>query len=125
MAKIFGKNVILKVGEENPVAVGCCLSCSMTVDKELIATNSPSSGEYTEYKEGRKSWMLTASGFVAVGARELELITKGGERVTSFELGGRAYKGKCLVKTCAIDGTLNSMSTYKLTPQGTGKLLLF
>ena len=104
-----GRNLIIKVGG---VAIAAAKACSINVQAEQIPVSSPTSGEWEEYRNGRKKWTVNCNHLITNIAINAQMV---GTRV-SLEMSVEGVTG------LPFDGFVNNVTvqsaSWQETPDG-------
>lgn len=68
---LHGRNLIIKAGG---VAIAAAKSCTINVQAEQIEVSGPTSGEWEEYRNGRKKWTVNCNHLVTNIAHNAQMV---------------------------------------------------
>ena len=125
---IKGKDLIVATVDNNTVTpIAGARSCDIETDCDLKAVSSPSSGEYLEYKTGRKTWsvmvnyLLLSTGTPVLDAKNigtryyLKCYTNSNSSTDKIE-------GYAILRSVKITGTVGNLAQGSWVFQGDGAI---
>ena len=125
MQIVNGKNLVIKSqipvpGEGLVPLVYAAKSCQIVINTTLIETSSPTSGQYSEYRAGRKDWKINIAHLIL---DEVEYIPMVGETYDILVMiSSTVYVGKVICRVCDIAGVIGNLAAGKIELRGTGPL---
>lgn len=114
--------------------INCELSCSLTVNRQMVNKSGSHSGKYRHYRAGYIDWSITADARTVISVlsgsfnnlldsqlsgTEIDVfISARVSNVRQIDLGG-----KVLIPNISVGFPNSGFSTYNVTFQGTGELI--
>lgn len=120
---LLGNNILIY---RSGTAIAGTTSNEIQSESDLIEISSPTSGQWKEYIEGRKSWSINVSYLVLAYNGVRELLNVGTTYTLKFR--GRnssdstGVQGTAILKSCKITATKGNLCQGSFQFVGTGAL---